>query len=103
FANHPTTPLLVIAPTPWAGNTPDMTTGMALYCEKLEAICSRRGIAYLDLFHHSGLRPNDTTQRDLVFYSGSLNGHGDYVHPNKLGHSIISPRIMQAMESVIIF
>ena len=103
FANHPTTPLLVIAPTPWAGNTPDMTTGMALYCEKLEAICSHRGIAYLDLFHHSGLRPNDTTQRDLVFYSGSLDGHGDYVHPNKLGHSIIAPRIMQAMESVIIF
>ena len=100
FANHPTTPLLVIAPTPWAGNTPDMTTGMALYCERLKEICSMRGVAYLDLFHHSGLRPNDTVQRDLVFYSGSLDGHGDYVHPNKLGHSIIAPRIMQAMESI---
>ena len=103
FANHPTTPLLVIAPTPWAGNTPDMTTGMALYCERLKEICSMRGVAYLDLFHHSGLRPNDTVQRDLVFYNGSLDGHGDYVHPNKLGHSIIAPRIMQAMESVIQF
>lgn len=103
FENHPTTPLLVIAPTPWAGNTPDMTTGMSLYCEKLASICSRRGIAYLDLFHHSGLRPDDTNQRDLVFYNGSLDGHGDYVHPNKLGHSIIAPRIMQAMESVMIF
>ena len=95
FANHPTTPLLVIAPTPWAGNTPDMTTGMALYCERLREICSRRGIAYLDLFHHSGLRPNDNNQKNLVYYND-----GDYVHPNKLGHSIIAPRIMRAMEEV---
>ena len=103
FANHPTTPLLVIAPTPWKDNTPDLTVGMALYCEKLSEICSRRGIAYLDLFHHSGLRPNDPNQRDLVFFDGSLDGHGAYVHPNKLGHQIIAPRIMQAMESVIMF
>ena len=103
FENHPTTPLLVIAPTPWAGNTPDMATGMTVYCEKLQAICSRRGIAYLDLFHHSGLRPDDDDQNSLVFYDGSLDGHSDFVHPNKLGHSIIAPRIMQAMESVMIF
>lgn len=103
FENHPTTPLLVIAPTPWAGNTPDMATGMAVYCEKLEAICARRGIAYLDLFHHSGLRPDDSTQNELVFYDGTLDGHSDYVHPNKLGHSIIAPRIMKAMETVMIF
>lgn len=103
FANHPTTPLLVIAPTPWAGNTPDMTTGMALYCERLKEICSMRSVAYLDLFHHSGLRPDDDNQNSLVFYEGSLDGHSDFVHPNKLGHSIIAPRIMQAMESVMIF
>ena len=103
FTNHPVTPLLVIAPTPWAGNTPDMDSGMSVYCEKLQAICMKRGIAYLDLFHHSGLRPDDAGQRDLVFYNGSLDGHGDYVHPNKLGHSIIAPRIMQSMESVARF
>ena len=56
---------------------------MELYVQKLQLICKRRGVKYLDLYHLSSLRPEDETNRNLYFYNKSeLDGNGDGIHLN---------------------
>ncbi|HHL2038247.1 TPA: SGNH/GDSL hydrolase family protein [Clostridium perfringens] len=99
----PTTPIGIIAPTPWRGNTPEnQSCSMARYVDKLEEICKLRGIPYLDLYHHSNLHPNNDKCMELTYYNdGVLDGNGDGVHPNDLGHKIISSKIREFIKTLI--
>lgn len=98
YANHPTIPLGVITPTPWASSEPsDGVTAMSQYCEKLIEICNLRGIPCLDLYHCSNLHPTDTDFRPLAY----SHDDGDGVHPDETGHAIIAPRIRQFLFSLI--
>lgn len=97
YAIKPTVQLGIIAPTPWIRNMPSDNDTMTRYCEKLEAICKRRGIPYLDLFHGSGLRPNDATFRAAAYSKDEGNG----VHPDETGHKMIAPHIYEFLLSLI--
>ena len=93
----PTVQLGIISPTPWVNNQPSNNGAMARYVEKLKAICENRGIPFLDLFHCSGFRPNEEEYRNLVYSNDDGNG----VHPNEIGHKIISSHIYNFLNSLI--
>lgn len=97
FSICSTTPIGIIAPTPWQTNpTTNVNSHMNTYVEKLKQICDYRGIPFLDLYHSSNLRPEDETNRKLCFYNKvELDGNGDGVHPNELGHKIIATKIRE--------
>lgn len=97
YAVNPTVQLGIIAPTPWQNNTPGENGTMAQYCEKLAAICARRSIPYLDLFHRSGLRPNDEKFRALAYSKDDGNG----IHPDETGHKMISPHVYAFLLSLV--
>ena len=105
FAVMPVAPIGIIAPTPWMGYPTTLTTGnrMAEYTEKLRQIAEYRGVPFLDLYHHSNLRPENEANRDECFYDGNpLDGNGDGVHPNALGHEIIAPKIYEFVKTLLI-
>lgn len=93
----PTIQVGVVAPTPWKNHTPADNGVMVRYCEALEAICKNRGIPYLDLFHGSGLRPNDETFRTVAYSKDDGNG----VHPDETGHKMISSHFYAFLEKLI--
>lgn len=93
----PTVQLGIVAPTPWINNTPEDDGSMARLTEALEAICMRRSIPFLDLFHGSGLRPNDAIFRSLAYSKDDGNG----VHPDETGHKMISGRFFVFLDSLI--
>lgn len=99
----PTTPIGIIAPTPWRGNTPNIKEcQMSRYVYKLEQICKRRGIPYLDLYHYSNLHPDNAKCLNLTYYNKSaVDGNGDGVHPNDEGHKIITGPIREFIKSLI--
>ena len=103
FEKFPSTPIGIISPTPWQNYpTTISNNNMELYVQKLEAICKRRGVKYLDLYHSSLLRPEDETNRNLCFYNkAELDGNGDGVHPNELGHKIIYPSFREFIKTLI--
>lgn len=92
FSIRPLIKLGVISPTPWNGSNANPTTepnAGSQYVDMLQAICKRRGIPFLDLFHTSGLRPWDSTFRSLAY---SKDG-GIGIHPDETGHEIIASHI----------
>ena len=75
---------------------------MSRYVDKLEQICKIRGIPYLDLYHHSGLHPENDKCLKLTYYNKTeLDGNGDGVHPNDEGHKIITGPIREFIKSLI--
>lgn len=103
FKKFPSTPIGVISPTPWQNYpTTIPNNNMELYVQKLEEICKLRGVKYLDLYHSSLLRPEDETNRNLCFYNkAELDGNGDGVHPNEIGHKIIYPSFREFLKTLI--
>lgn len=94
----PTTPIGIITPTPWAGDTPDIADStMKLYSNAIVEICKLRGIPCLDLYHCSNLRPNDATFVSLAYSKDGANG----VHPDETGHKIIASKIREFVKSLI--
>jgi lysophospholipase L1-like esterase len=99
----PTTPIGIIAPSPWQPfPTTTPNNRMELYTEAIRQVCNYRGIPFLDLYHISNLRPQDETNRALCFYSQSLDGNGDGVHPNELGHKILAPKIYEFIKKLLL-
>ena len=92
----------VVSPTPWgklyptSGNYYPTKADAEEYVSKLKAICERKGLPFLDLFHSSGLRPwNDSF--DDMYYNNS-----DACHPNNLGHSeFIYPHIKEFVKTIV--
>lgn len=98
YEEHPTTPLGVITPTPWATKEPsDSNKWMENYSNALIEICKLRGIPCLDLYHCSNLHPSDVNFRPLAYSKDD----GDGVHPDETGHALIAPRIRQFLFSLI--
>ena len=68
------------------------------YVNKMIAICERRGIPYLDLYHTSGMRPWNEAFRN-AYYS---NDDGNGVHPDSNGHKWFYPMIKQFLKQFIV-
>lgn len=82
----------IISVGPWQNNTPEDTTNFTTYTEKIKEICALRGVPFLDIFHQSNLRPNDSTFR--------TNFMPDGVHPNNAGYKLFSNRIIEFIKSL---
>lgn len=106
FSLCPTQPIGIILPTPWktcpTNGTNTTSQHMHDYVAKLKQIASYRGVPVLDLYWHSNLRPEDPTNNAACFYDQNLDGYGDGVHPNALGHKIIASKILVFIKQLII-
>lgn len=100
YENRPGVPVGVISPTPWNGQTPDNPDCfMYKYCEAMKQICERRGIPFLDLFRLTGFKANDLgTTHDRYF---SKDPSGTNIHPNELGHKVISSHVFNFLQSLV--
>ena len=100
----------VITPTPWAIWPPygeenpsatiprDNPAWMSDYADAMVAVCKRRGIPCLDLYHCSAMRPWDSTFQTLFYSKDGNNG----VHPDENGHKyFITPHIQEFVKSLI--
>ena len=101
YTNNPLIKLGIISPTPWNGSNANPYEAPNLgeeYVTLLHDICEKRGIPFLDLFHNSGLRPWEAAYRTLVYSKD--NGMG--IHPNEIGHKIISSHIESFLDTLLL-
>ena len=61
----------------------------------LREICECRSIPFLDMYHGSGMRPDEEAFRNKYYSSD------DGLHPNTLGHARIYPRILQFVKTLL--
>lgn len=95
----PTVQLALVTPTPWVDYPPtDSGNNMELYANAIVAICKRRGILCLDLYHCSELRPWEASYRELCYSKDEGNG----VHPNELGHKIIASHFKALLSKLLL-
>ena len=94
----PVVNLGIVTPTPWQGNMPSDNGWMENYSNLLVAICKRRSIPCLDLFHCSNINPNSAEVRQILFSKDEGGG----VHPNELGHKMIASHFKQFIETLIL-
>lgn len=110
YAINPSAIVGIITPTPWAIWPPYgvENTGATLpaqdpswmqkYSDALVAVCKRRGIPCLDLYHCSAMRPWNNTFRTLFYSHDENNG----VHPDENGHKyFIAPHIQEFVKMLI--
>lgn len=103
FAVMVTAPIGIIAPSPWRPYpTTTPNNRMSDYVTALKQIAEYRGVPFLDLYHCSNLRPENAANRAACYYDGELDGNGDGVHPNALGHQIIASKIYQFVKNLLI-
>lgn len=101
FAVMPLANVGIVSPTPWNAEQYDSIhepNAASAYCELLKAICKKRSIPYLDLFHKSLLRPWDATFRQLAYSKDEGSG----THPDENGHKLIAPRFKGFLDSLIV-
>ena len=94
---NPLARLCVVTPAPWQSCTPDGINETSImankYVDAIIEICHLRGIPCLDLFHNSGLRPNEPTM--YIESSGRT-------HLNEVGHQLIAPRYKAMLDTLIL-
>lgn len=94
----PVVPVGIISPTPWQTSKPwDDTNAATYYAKLLKDICEDRGLAFLDLYHSSGLRPWDANYRTLMYSRDGGNG----THPDENGHKLFYPQVRELIKSLI--
>ena len=95
FANNVGIKVGVILPTPWGSYPPKHGTA-SNYVSKIKAICEKRGIPYLDLFHESGMRPWENAFNQEYYHNA------DACHPNSKGHEeYIYPQVREFVKRLV--
>jgi lysophospholipase L1-like esterase len=103
FSVMVTAPIGIIAPSPWRPYpTTTPNNRMSDYVSALKQIAEYRGVPFLDLYHHANLRPKNAANRAACYYDGDLDGNGDGVHPNALGHQIIASKIYEFVKTLLL-
>lgn len=69
---------------------------------KLEQICKRRGYPFLDLFHTSGLRPDNEQSKQALFKPAEGYGEADGLHPNSNGQKKIYPKYLEFIKTILV-
>lgn len=93
--NHVGLKVGVILPTPWGLYRPGYAKSDD-YVAKIKAICQKRGIPLLDLYHESGMRPWESAFNALYYYNS------DYTHPNSNGHKeYIYPHVREFVKKLV--
>ena len=90
----------IVAPCPWSQYTPmdSDTSACVQYVNALENIAKYRGIPYLDLFRTSGIRPWESSIRDVLY----TQDEGGGTHPNAKGHKILSAKFEGFLNSLLL-
>jgi lysophospholipase L1-like esterase len=57
------------------------------YVDKIKEVCAEMGIPVIDFYSNVCLHPDIQEWNDTYFYLNQ--GHGDGLHPNKLGSQIM--------------
>ena len=99
----------VVTPTPWKNGSYDISQltdsetyrRMDDYSNALVAICRKRGIPCLDLFHCSGLQPTIEAFREEYYKEENLQDTG--VHPNSKGQKWISNMFLEFVKKYLIY
>lgn len=89
---------VVISPCPWE-IYPVTTTNnaMAQYVELLKECTEKAGFIFVDMYHNSGLRPDDDTQADLWVEQSPTNR----VHLNGRGHYFLYPQMFSIIKKYV--
>lgn len=100
YEKMPLANLGIVAPCPWSQYTPmDSDTSTCVqYVNALENITKHRGIPYLDLFRTSGIRPWESSIRDVLY----TQDEGGGTHPNAKGHKILSAKFEGFLNSLLL-
>lgn len=69
---------------------------------KLEQICKRRGYPFLDLFHTSGLRPDNEQAKQALFKPAEGYGEADGLHPNSDGHKLFYRKYLEFIKTILV-
>ena len=89
----------IVTPCPWEGANPtDEPNRASAYVDLIKAICTKRGIPCLDLFHCSQLRPWDAAYRALCYSKDEGNG----THPDETGHRILAPQFENFLNQLLL-
>ena len=75
---------------------------MSLFVEKLKEICELRGVPFLDLFHSSGMLPNEQNFK-LKYFSCGDSRTGDGLHPNSEGQKLFTSKIENFIKGIIVY
>lgn len=101
-------PLGIISPLPcaWTGISEypnqlpgDVNSRASVFVDKLSQICKLRSIPFLDLFHTSNFRP-DNSVWVATYTSCGDSPEGDGLHPNSKGHKLIYRKIMEFVKTL---
>ena len=99
FTTYPLANLGVVTPCPWQyANPTNEPNNASAYCDLIVAVCKRRGIPCLDLFHCSSMRPWDADFRTLAYTKDNGNG----VHPDETGHKILAPHFEAFLNTLLL-
>jgi len=78
----------------------DTTCRMSMFVDKLKTICALRGVPFLDLFHTSGMMPNNSSFNEKYYSCGDART-GDGLHPNSAGHKLFYRKIEKFIETLL--
>lgn len=99
FTVYPLANVGIVTPCPWQGANPTNEPNTAsAYVDLIKAICTRRGIPCLDLFHCSQLRPWESAYRALCYSKDEGNG----THPDERGHKILAPQFKGFLDTLLL-
>ena len=99
FTAFPLANVGIVTPCPWELYSPQSSSAYGRdYCELLVKICKRRSIPCLDLFYCSGLRPWDSSFKNLAYTKDDGNG----THPDETGHFILSTKFEAFLDSLLL-
>lgn len=103
FIKYPTKKLAIITPTPWKVGIEYFGVATTLenmeeYVEALLAVAKRHRLPCLDLYHCSGLNPDNPTVFTAYYNENGTQDVG--VHPNSEGHKFIAPAIKAFIQTL---
>lgn len=107
YSINPLARVGIVSPTPWGNNgyNPFISDNGNDWgqrtVDRIKDVCYKRGIPFLDLYHTSELRPWDLEYRRLV-YSKEDDPETQGVHPNELGHKILSTHFKSFLDKLIL-
>jgi len=103
YTKFPTKKLALITPTPWKLGTKYFGVEVSMenmeeYVEALLAVAKRHRIPCLDLYHNSGLNPDNPVVLAEYYKENGTQDVG--VHPNSKGHEFIACAIKEFVKTL---
>lgn len=91
---YPNVPFAIITPFPhnYTGDISSKNQYLEPFVDEQIKFCKLRNVPCLDLYHFSGIRPEEPTF-NLHYFSSPASPNGDGLHLNYFGQKLIAPRI----------